>query len=155
MYQTVSSLVLWKFPAAGGWLWGREWLMQNVPSPQEIFLPHTHNPATSYLYNVVISYSTYATDLSPGRSWAWSWSKGQRFVGSWLLSLACRGLLASVILFAKEILLIFALLSWCEMKYVLTEMFWDPLMECANLLMESSLIITFLSINQQKSFVRV
>lgn len=29
--------------------------MQNVPSPQEIFLPHTHNPTTSYLHNVVIS----------------------------------------------------------------------------------------------------
>lgn len=52
--------------------------MQNVPSPQEIFLPHTHNPTTSYLHNVVISYSTYATALSPGGSSARSWSKGQR-----------------------------------------------------------------------------
>lgn len=26
--------------------------MQNVPSPQEIFLPHTHNPTTSYLYKL-------------------------------------------------------------------------------------------------------
>lgn len=94
MYQTVSSLVLWKIPAAGGWLWGREWLMQNVPSPQEIFLPHTHNPTTSYLCNVVISYSTDANDLSSGGSSARSWSKGQRFGGSWLLSLACSGLLA-------------------------------------------------------------
>lgn len=56
--------------------------MQNVPSPQEIFLPHTHNPTTSYLYNVVISYSAYATDLSPEGSSATSWSKGLRGAGS-------------------------------------------------------------------------
>lgn len=39
--------------------------MQNVPSPQEIFLPHAHNPTTSYLHNVVIPYNAHAVDLSP------------------------------------------------------------------------------------------
>lgn len=56
--------------------------MQNVPSPQEIFLPHTHNPTTLYLYNVVLSYSAYAIDLSPEESSARSWSKGLRVEGS-------------------------------------------------------------------------
>lgn len=49
--------------------------MQNVPSPQEIFLPHAHNPTTLYLYNIVILCGTYAIDLSPAGNSIRTWSR--------------------------------------------------------------------------------
>lgn len=112
--------------------------MQNVPSPQEIFLPHAHNPTALYLYNIVILCGTYATDLSPAGTSTRTWSRRL----SWVVLTSAAAQWARGLFALRDPTDFFCLAYRAEVCVQ------DSLTEHINLLMESYLMIKLLSINK-------